>query len=162
MEEKHFVYINGNARIGAHSLINISRSEHHIQGICTKSHSVKTYRLDRILKEYGSAEEASGSCDSFNSDSYSHLVSKSKTSLKKQTFDICFTGFKKADKERLIAVASENELTVRDSVTKNLQILCCGYNAGPSKVNAARMKGTVIIDESGFSHFIETGEIPDF
>lgn len=95
MEEMHFVYINGNARIGAHLLINISRSEHHLQGICTKSNSVKTYRLDRILKEYGSAEEASSSCDTFNTNSYSHLVSKSKTSLKKQTFDICFTGFKK-------------------------------------------------------------------
>lgn len=162
MEEMHFVYINGNARIGAHSLINISRSEHHIQGICTKSHSVKTYRLDRILKEYSSAEEAFSSCESFAPDGYSHLVKKSKTSPKQQTFDICFTGFKKADKERLVAVACENELTVRDSVTKNLQILCCGYNAGPSKVNAARMKGTVIIDEPGFSHFIETGEIPDF
>ncbi|MBS0847746.1 hypothetical protein [Citrobacter sp. JGM124] len=41
----HFVYINANARIAAHSLINISRSEHHIQGICTQSHSVKTYLM---------------------------------------------------------------------------------------------------------------------
>jgi BRCT domain type II-containing protein len=40
-------------------------------------------------------------------------------------------------------------------------MLCCGYNAGPSKVNAARMKGTIIIDEESFVHFIETGEIPD-
>lgn len=45
MEEMHFVYINANARIAAHSLINISRSEHHIQGICTQSHSVKTYLM---------------------------------------------------------------------------------------------------------------------
>jgi len=162
MEEMHFVYINANARIAAHSLINISRSEHHIQGVCTQSHSVKTYRLDRILKEYASADEAFSARDTFNPDSYSHLINKNKGTLNKQTFDICFTGFKKADKERLIAVAYENELTVRDSVTKNLQILCCGYNAGPSKVNAARMKGIVIIDEPGFSHFIETGEIPDF
>lgn len=162
MEEMHFVYINGNGRIGAHSLINISRSKQHIQGICTQSHSVKTYRLDRILQEYGSADEANRSCDSFTPDIYAHLLTKSKSSLRKQTFDICFTGFKKADKERLIIIASENALTVRDSVTKNLQILCCGYNAGPSKVNAARMKGTIILDEPGFNHFIETGEIPDF
>lgn len=79
----------------------------------------------------------------------------------KNTFDVCFTGFKKADKERLVDKANEQGLTVRTSVTQSLQMLCCGYNAGPSKVSAARMKGTIIIDEPGFIHFLETGEIPD-
>nr|WP_149022640.1 BRCT domain-containing protein [Salmonella enterica] len=74
---------------------------------------------------------------------------------------MCFTGFKKADKERLVDKANEQGLTVRTSVTQNLQMLCCGYNAGSSKVSAARMKGTIIIDEPGFIHFLETGEIPD-
>lgn len=77
-------------------------------------------------------------------------------------FEVCFTGFKKDDKERLISLATDNKMSVRTSVTQNLQVLCCGYNAGPKKVDAARMKGVVILDESQFQLLVETGEVPDF
>ncbi|EAO4365570.1 hypothetical protein I5398_22500 [Citrobacter freundii] len=159
MEEMHFVYINANARIGAHSISNVSHSDSHIQGICQSAHSIRTFRKDRILQEFSSADEAQLSCQSFLPENYLHLTKVIKP--KTLTFDVCFTGFKKSDKERLIEVAEANSLTVRSSVTQNLQMLCCGYNAGPSKVNAARMKGTIVIDEESFVHFIETGEIPD-
>ncbi|HDC4352568.1 TPA: hypothetical protein O8L21_003902 [Enterobacter cloacae] len=159
MEEMHFVYINANARIRAHSISNVSHSDSHIQGICQSAHSIRTFRKDRILQEFASADEAQQSCQSFFPENYLHLTKVIKP--KTLTFDVCFTGFKKADKERLIEVAEANSLTVRSSVTQNLQMLCCGYNAGPSKVNAARMKGTIVIDEESFVHFIETGEIPD-
>ncbi|HGT9291347.1 TPA: hypothetical protein ACM21U_004053 [Enterobacter kobei] len=159
MEEMHFVYINANARIGAHSISNVSHSDSHIQGICQSAHSIRTFRKDRILQEFSSADEAQLSCQSLLPENYLHLTKVIKP--KTLTFDVCFTGFKKSDKERLIEVAEANSLTVRSSVTQNLQMLCCGYNAGPSKVNAARMKGTIVIDEESFVHFIETGEIPD-
>lgn len=159
MEDMHFVYINANARIGAHSISNVSHSDHYIQGICQSAHSIRTFRKDRILKECTSADEAEQACQSLLPENYIHLTKEAKP--KALTFDVCFTGFKKADKERLIDVAGTHNLTVRSSVTQNLQMLCCGYNAGPTKVNAARMKGTVIIDEAGFMHFLETGEIPD-
>ncbi|WP_370609457.1 hypothetical protein NMD12_05610 [Citrobacter portucalensis] len=159
MEEMHFVYINANARIGAHSISSVSHSENHIQGICQSAHSIRTFRKDRILQEFTSADEAQQACVSFQPETYIHLTKVTKP--RASTFDICFTGFKKADKERLIEVAEAHNLTVKSSVTQNLQMLCCGYNAGPSKVNAARMKGTVIIDEAGFVHFLETGEIPE-
>lgn len=57
--------------------------------------------------------------------------------------------------------ATANGMTVRSSVTQNLQLLCCGYNAGPSKVTAARMKGVVILDEEHFADFVKTGELPE-
>ena len=76
-------------------------------------------------------------------------------------FEVCFTGFKKADKERLTTLATENKMFVRSSVTQNLQVLCCGYNAGPTKVTAARMKGVLILDEEQFLHMTSTGEVPD-
>ncbi|EMO5615840.1 hypothetical protein ACV8MQ_08280 [Klebsiella pneumoniae] len=159
MEDMHFVYINANARIGAHSISNVSHSDNYIQGICQSAHSIRTFRKDRILKECTSADEAEQACQSLLPENYIHLTKETKP--KALTFDVCFTGFKKADKERLIDVAGTHNLTIRSSVTQNLQMLCCGYNAGPTKVNAARMKGTVIIDEAGFMHFLETGEIPD-
>ncbi|WP_029687047.1 hypothetical protein [Tatumella saanichensis] len=159
MEEMHFVYINANARIGSYSIISISLSDNHIQGICQSSHSIKTFRKDRILKECASAVEAQHACQSFLPENYIHLTRVVKP--KNHSFDICFTGFKKADKERLSEVAQAHNMTVRNSVTQNLQMLCCGYNAGPSKVTAARMKGTIVIDEESFVRFLETGEIPD-
>ena len=109
--------------------------------------------------QFAIADEAQQACQSFLPENYIHLTKATKP--KTLTFDVCFTGFKKADKELLIEVAEAHSMTVRSSVTQNLQMLCCGYNAGPSKVNAARMKGTIIIDEESFVHFIETGEIPD-
>ncbi len=159
MEEMHFVYINANARIGVHSVSSISHSENHIQGICNKTHTIKTFRKDRILAQFDSAEQAIQSSASFLPEKYTHLVKMTKP--RKLTFDVCFTGFKKADKERLVETALAHDLMVRSSVTQNLQMLCCGYNAGPSKVTAARMKGVIIIDEVDFTQFLETGEIPD-
>ncbi len=66
MEELHFVYINANGRIGVHSIQSISYSENHIQGICGKNTDrIKTFRKDRILKQYEYAEQAIQECASF-------------------------------------------------------------------------------------------------
>ncbi|WP_249353317.1 hypothetical protein [Escherichia albertii] len=92
MEELHFVYINANGRIGVHSIQSISYSENHIQGICKNTDRIKTFRKDRILKQYDSPEQAIQECASFLPESYSHLTKQS--GPKKNTFDVCFTGFK--------------------------------------------------------------------
>ncbi|MGL5005823.1 hypothetical protein [Plesiomonas sp.] len=159
MDDMHFVYINAQGCIAAHSIENVSHSESYTQGICKKTHSIKTFRNDRVLKQYSSSEQATQECNKFHPENYSHLIKKSES--KPKTFDVCFTGFKKADKDRLIGIGIARGLTIRSSVTQNLQMLCCGYNAGPSKVTAARMNGVIIINELGFIHFIDTGEIPD-
>lgn len=65
MEELHFVYINANGRIGVHSIQSISYSENHIQGICKNTDRIKTFRKDRILKQYDSPEQAIQECASF-------------------------------------------------------------------------------------------------
>lgn len=160
MEELHFIYINAKGQINAHTAINVSYSENHIQGICTKAHQLKTYRKDRILKQFNTTAAALAALGNYSKSDYTHLITPS-SPRQKETFDICFTGFKKIDKERLTECALANGLMVRSSVTRNLQILCCGYNAGPTKVTAARMQGVVILDEVQFEAFLETGEIPD-
>ncbi|WP_286133320.1 hypothetical protein [Tatumella sp. OPLPL6] len=45
-------------------------------------------------------------------------------------------------------------------MTKQLQVLCCGYNAGPTKVMTARIQGVLVMDIDQFNALIETGEIP--
>lgn len=96
MEEMHFIYINARGQIKAHSLVQVSHSEEHIQGICKHTHMLKTYRKDRILKQMDSAVAASNSVGAYSPENYSHLFTFSRP--KEVTFDICLTGFKKQTK----------------------------------------------------------------
>lgn len=64
--------------------------------------------------------------------------------------EICFTGFSKADKLRLEAMAYSGDMTVRQSVTVGLTHLCTGPNAGPKKIEKAIDGGAKIIDEAEF------------
>ncbi|EFK6636743.1 BRCT domain-containing protein [Escherichia coli] len=76
-------------------------------------------------------------------------------------FEVCFTGFKKTDKDRLKNSAISAGMIVRNDVTANLHILCCGRNAGPKKMEIAALKGTMILTESEFLDFLNLGVIPD-
>jgi len=156
--DKFFVYINAKKQVNAYSLINVSESEEHFQGVCSKSNQLKTFRKDRVIKECSSYELALVDLSEHKGIEHLSFLRKPKANL----FEVCFTGFKKDDKERLISLATDNKMSVRASVTQNLQVLCCGYNAGPKKVDAARMKGVVILDENQFQLLVETGEVPDF
>ncbi|WP_253073714.1 hypothetical protein [Sodalis ligni] len=140
-------------------MLQVSDSELHIQGICSQSNTLKTFRKDRIIEEFNSLDDALSRYETLDKSIYNHLVSAS--NKKPSLLEVCFTGFKKGDKERLIILAEENKLLVRSSVTQNLQFLCCGYNAGPTKVTAARMQGVIILNEDEFGLMLETGEIPD-
>lgn len=48
-------------------------------------------------------------------------------------FEVCFTGFSRVEKTTLIKLAEEAKFYVAGSVTKNLELLVCGGNAGPKK-----------------------------
>ncbi len=75
--------------------------------------------------------------------------------------DVCFTGFAKVDKEFLTQLAENNSMFVRSSVTKHLDILCYGYNAGPTKLAKALEQGVFILNKGQFEEMIETGEVPE-
>ena len=49
---------------------------------------------------------------------------------------------------------------MRKTVTKNLNFLIMGDNAGPTKINSAIDVGATLLDENEFKTMIETGEIP--
>lgn len=69
--------------------------------------------------------------------------------------EICFTGFKQADKARLERLAMENDYIVRKSVTQNLTYLVCGKTAGPAKRSQAERQGVIILDEEEFLALID-------
>jgi NAD-dependent DNA ligase len=70
--------------------------------------------------------------------------------------EVCFTGFGPFDRERLAALAKRCGLTIKDSVTKKLVLLVTGPNAGPSKLEKARLQGCVITDEEGFLAYVRS------
>ena len=51
---------------------------------------------------------------------------------------ICFTGFGKKEKNELMEIAEKRGFIVKGDVIKGLCYLCCGENAGPSKISKAK------------------------
>ena len=58
-------------------------------------------------------------------------------------------------------MAEGNGIVVRSTVKNNLNFLCCGYNAGPKKIEKARAQNVIALDEEQFVRLLETGEIPE-
>lgn len=79
---------------------------------------------------------------------------------KERQLEICFTGFGASKKAELSELALDYKFNVVASVTKNLDFLCGGENAGPKKLEAAIAKGVQILTESEFRILIQTGELP--
>ena len=80
---------------------------------------------------------------------------------KDNRLQICFTGFNEDRKKELIGVAENSKLKVTSSVTKSLDFLCIGNNAGPKKMETAINQGVQILKEDEFILFAKTGEVPN-
>jgi len=74
------------------------------------------------------------------------------------SLQVCFTGFGVSKKKELIHIAAINNMKVVSSVTKKLDFLCGGDNAGPTKIEKAELQGVQFLTESQFLNLIETGE----
>ncbi len=150
-----FIYQDAKGNITKREITAISSSEEYIQGICKKSNNIRTFRKDRILEYITDINEINSKLE--------HFVKANPAPRQANTTlpDICFTGFKKEDKDKLIKIATEKNLTIRSSVTKKLSFLCCGYNAGPKKIETARKQGVIVLNEKQFIAMLETGELPE-
>ena len=80
---------------------------------------------------------------------------------KDDRIQICFTGFGVSKKQELIEISNKNNFKVVSSVTKKLDYLCGGENAGPKKIEKAEAQGVQFLTESQFLQLVETGEIPN-
>ncbi|EEX92050.1 hypothetical protein VIOR3934_01415 [Vibrio orientalis CIP 102891 = ATCC 33934] len=74
---------------------------------------------------------------------------------------VCFTGFGTTEKNELTEMASANNFNVVKSVTKKLDFLVGGVNAGPKKLEKAEMQGVQVLTADQFKSLAETGEIPE-
>lgn len=140
----------------------------HIQGWCANNGSPRTLRFDHVLEFHDTPTEAAAYFEyakvKLTQEGFQFETKRSSGANRyssPETMDICFTGFKKADKEQLVTLAKENGMSVRGEVTKHLDILCYGYNAGPKKLEKALSQGVMILNKSQLEKLIETGEVPE-
>jgi NAD-dependent DNA ligase len=68
--------------------------------------------------------------------------------------EICFTGFNKLVKAELMLTADKHRFEVRSNVSRNLNYLCCGPNAGHVKIKKAKKIGAKLINEVEFRQMI--------
>jgi len=158
-------YINSTGITSIQHLTNAKFDDkdnpHYVQGFCTQAKHPKTLRYDRVIQVFDCFDDAK---EAFGDEHYK-LPEYSKAPTNRystpETMDVCFTGFAKADKTSLTDLATSHNMFVRASVTKHLDILCYGYNAGPQKLKKALEQGVFILNKSQFETMIETGEVPE-
>lgn len=154
MDIKYIIYVNAKGDVKPYELAEVSENDTYIQAI--HDGKLKTFRQDRVVFEgddYSSLEEG-----------ITNLLSAGYIEVQepkiKPLLEICFTGFGKVEKERLSRFAESLQCLVRKSVTTDLDVLCYGKNAGPTKMRDARNKGILVLNEEEFCMLLETGEIP--
>jgi NAD-dependent DNA ligase len=159
-ETKQFIYRDARGSISSRHVENVSLTDTYLQGVCLFSGALRTFRVDRIHEhvDQSNAEarlayhvEHSPPPKPRSSNSIVHPRNT------EGSLEVCFTGFKKDDKSELIALAERSSLFIRTSVTTQLDFLCCGYNAGPAKIEKARHQGVVVLNENQFKEMLETG-----
>lgn len=128
-----------------------------LTGICSSDNRRKTFRRDRIQ----SVHEGFATLKPISMPQ--HLVDRAITASKKRSdsLEILFTGFLKARKAELEAVAAESGMRVCKTVTIGLSFICGGPTAGPKKLRDAQAKGVPVLDESDYLKLLETGEVPE-
>ncbi|MHC9057766.1 BRCT domain-containing protein [Pantoea sp. y20] len=182
MEEAHFVYVTAKNKISAYTLTTpfTDSEEVYLHGFCRSRGHYRTFKCERVIDFFDSFEDAESFVTEIlinNPLEFNLSVAKQHTRGKNYSrycspgmyqpldfsgpLQICFTGFKKEDKERLAKLAKDKGMIVRSDVTVNLHLLCGGYNAGPKKLEVAQKKGTMILHEAEFLSLLETGELPD-
>ena len=96
-----------------------------------------------------------------DADAWKLIYSMRSRKAQDNRLQICFTGFEASRKEELSEIAESHNFKVVSSVTKNLDFLCGGDNAGPKKIEKAESQGVQFLNESQFLNLIETGEVPN-
>jgi hypothetical protein len=158
------VYKNRYNEVKAYSLKLTRELEDRFDAIQTDTGQIKTFIKGNILADgflsFDRADkEAKSLQQNYELNFPQRMPSRDGWNNKEGKFEVCFTGFRRADKEHLEVLATETGFRVRSKPTKGLGLLVCGYNAGPSKVaEATRMAVPVVHEIEGFINYIEKGK----
>ncbi|TNI75430.1 BRCT domain-containing protein [Aeromonas media] len=125
-------------------------------------------RTDRVIDVFDTPEEAVTAFEQAEAryaDRIQHIKSAPDYHGPKlpqdYSFKVCFTGFSKADKAGLTELAESAGMKVVTGVSASLDFLCCGDNAGWSKMKKANELGVPLVRDEQIRLLVETGELPE-
>jgi len=152
-EELFLEYRNAKGQISKRRIKVLKSQGALFSAIDLEQNKYLTFRKDRIV---------SLCQDTGTSVSFAYIPVQSKPSdPTPNNGTICFTGFSSNLKALLGEKANAGNFLVRKSVTKDLEYLCCGPNAGPKKIEKAQAAGIWIMREEEFHDLVDDGVVPD-
>lgn len=152
-----FDYCNAKGVTSTHELERFNDDGWLVSGYCRRVRAPRTFRRDRIDFIYEGRDhlrEALTEAPRYEPPPRGELTPS-------DAAEVLFTGFAKARRFELEALAREGGVLVRKSVTVDLSFVCAGPNAGPSKVRQSQAQGVAVLDESDFLNMLATGAIPE-
>lgn len=125
-------------------------------------------RTDRVIDVFDTPEEAVAAFEQAEA-RYADRIQQIKSAPdyhgprlpQDYSFKVCFTGFSKADKAGLTELAESAGMKVVTGVSASLDFLCCGDNAGWSKMKKANELGVPLVRDVQIRLLVETGELPE-
>ena len=157
------IYKNRLNEVKAYAIDVVAENDNYLDVFDKDAERIKTFKKTNILSNESSFEEASDKAQILQKD-YQIIERKRQPSRdnwnnQEGKFEVCFTGFPKAEKNELIQFANDNGLFIRKTVTKGLRLLVCGKTAGWKKLETAnKLDIPRVIGTDGFYNFLETGE----
>ncbi|MCI5179151.1 MAG: hypothetical protein D3911_07495 [Candidatus Electrothrix sp. AW3_4] len=104
--DRKFIYRNASGVISVREVLNISETEEYLQGYCVKANAFRTFRKDRVLENIDESSNVEERLQfHIENSSLTQKSQASRVSTKRSNTsapEICFTGFKKADKIKLV------------------------------------------------------------
>lgn len=161
---QYIVYCNRFNEVKAYAVILISENNGFILVQDVEALKYKTFKVEKIISQHSNLPEAN-ECALVQQKNFKKTIRvETKTGAspnlnREGKFEVCFTGFRKTEKLDMIKVAEKANFLVRSTVTKNLGLLVCGQNCGPSKLRKAhKLVVATVWGIEGFKDFTETGE----
>lgn len=155
METLRFMYRNAKGQPSEPSLVDWVESGKYIDGFNQVKKREQTYLKYRVVEYLDGCESAL----------VEPFVEPPPKLGGEKPIEIVFSGFdRKVKRPALEKVAAEKGMTVRKSVTNNLDYLCYGKNDGRhnKKVSTARSRdGVYLLSETEFYALLDSGVIPD-
>lgn len=147
----YFLYTDSEGVTKLWELVNIHESDYHFSGIAKNIGAYRTFKKSRVNEYlFGSASLLK-----------TPFATKPEPDKKPSGLEILFTGFKSERRRELEAMVSDTQgLKLVKTPTECLRFICCGYNAGPSKVRTAIERSALVLTEDDFLRLVDTGELP--
>jgi hypothetical protein len=170
--EINFVYIDANNKVSEQRCTLLSHKDYKFYGKCLNDGHLKAYLYESILQDLHNFNgDINKLIDHYQKDFKEYVPVRrgprdpSRLNIENKP-EIQFTGFYSVLKMNQIKTKSELEDIAKEAgfflkkskkLGKNVSILVCGHNAGPSKMMEASQKGSILLNEKQFLHMISSG-----